>query len=56
MQALKIITTIFNILFAMIILWFCTSYSWQEEQDRYQIAGLGSMFLLYLLDSFLIWV
>lgn len=56
MQALRIITTVFNILFALIILWFSKPLSWQKEEDRFSIVGFGSMILLYCVNCVLIWL
>lgn len=55
MQALKIITIAFNILFALIVLWFCKPLSWRKEEDRFSIVGFGSMIVLYFLNTVLIW-
>lgn len=55
MQVLKIITTIFNILFFLIILFFCRGLSWSKEDDRFLIVGFGSMMILYLANIVLIW-
>lgn len=55
MQALKIITTIFNIIFLLIIWFFSRSLSWSKEDDRFSIVGFGSMMILYLANIALIW-
>lgn len=55
MQALKIITTIFNILFTLIIVFFSRGLIWSKEDDRFSIVGFGSMMVLYITNIFLIW-
>lgn len=55
MQVLKFITTIFDILFLLIIWFFCRDLSWEKEHDKFQIVGFGSMMILYLANIVLIW-
>lgn len=55
MQVLKIITTVFNILFLFIIWFFVRGLSWSKKDDRFSIVGFGSMMLLYATNAFLIW-
>lgn len=55
MQALKIITTVLNVLFFLIILFFNRGLSWEKKDDRFSIVGFGGMMLLYAVNTFLIW-
>lgn len=55
MQLIKIITTIFNIMFFLIIWFFSCGLNWSKEDDRFSIVGFGSMMILYLANIALIW-
>lgn len=55
MYTLKITTTIFNIIFALIILYFCRGLRWRNESDRASIIGFDGMLVLYVANIFLIW-
>ena len=56
MLALKIIATIFNIAFALIVLFFTSKLSWKRKEDRVSIIGFSTMMLLYAADIALIWL
>lgn len=55
MQVLKIITTVLNILFLLIILFFSHGLSWKNKNDRPSIVGFGGMALAYALSIVCMW-
>lgn len=55
MQALKIITTLLNILLFLIILLFSRGLSWEKKDDQSTIVGFGSMALAYALSIVCMW-
>lgn len=55
MQALKIITTVLNVLFILIILFFSRDLTWEKEDDRFSIVGFGGMTLAYALSIVCMW-
>lgn len=56
MHTVKVITTAFNIIFALIFLWFCRPLAWNKTEDRYGIVGFGCMITLYIVNTVLIWM
>ena len=56
MLTVKIIATIFNIAFALIVLFFASKLSWKHKEDRISIIGFVAMMLLYIADIVLIWI
>ena len=54
MLATKIIATIFNLAFALIVLFFASKLSWKRKEDRASIVGFATMMLLYVADIVLI--
>lgn len=55
MQALKIITTVLNVLFVLIILFFTRGLAWENKDDRFPIVGFGGMALAYALSIVCMW-
>lgn len=56
MYTVKIITTIFNILFALIIFYFQKGLRWKRENDRASIVGFWTMISIYVLNTICMWV
>lgn len=56
MYTVKIITTIFNILFAFIIFYFKKNLRWKRESDKASIIGFWMMIGLYALNIICMWV
>lgn len=55
MEYLKMATTIFNVLLALIFIFFSGKLRWKNEAERPSIIGFTAMILLYALNSWLIW-
>lgn len=56
MYALKIVTTVFNALLTMAILFFCRGLHWSNKNDKASIIGFGGMIAVYALNVLCMWV
>lgn len=55
MFVLKIITTILNLIFALIMIFFQNNLKWSNKQDRPSIIGFWGIVILYFQNIFCMW-
>lgn len=55
MHTLKIIATVFDVLFIIIIFYFQRALRWNRKDDRASIIGFWTMIELYILNVVCIW-
>ena len=55
MYALKIIATILNIAYFLIVLFFSRELNWQSKDDKASILGFGFMMITNMLSILCFW-
>lgn len=55
MHALKIIATILNIAYFLIVLFFSRELNWQSKDDKASILGFGFMMVTNMLSILCFW-
>lgn len=55
MYALKIIATILNIAYFLIVLFFSRELNWQSQDDKASILGFGFMMVTNMLSILCFW-
>lgn len=56
LEALKVIATVLNLAYMIIIFLFCRGLSWERKQERASIIGFTSMMAVYVLNIMVFWM
>lgn len=55
-ETLKIIMTVLNTLYLVLIFLFCRGLSWENKRDRASIIGFSLMMGVYALNIIVCWI
>ena len=54
LSIIKTLTIAADVIFTIIILWFCWPLRWYRQEDRSSIIGFTAMIVLYVLNIYLL--